>query len=98
MDTTLWHDLHCQVYCRLYEGKFMPEPVRDPKTCKLLKGPLLVKTDSGPGQLANEADSIDFREEMANMGVYILLSLPNGTECQAKVGPDVLGFSTSVQA
>jgi hypothetical protein len=83
MDTTLWHDLHRQVYCKLYEGKLAPEPVRDPKTRKLLKGPLLEKTDSGPGRLAKEADSIDFREEMVNMGVYILLSLPNGTECQA---------------
>jgi hypothetical protein len=88
MDTTLWHDLHRQVYRKLYEGKLAPEPVRDPKTCKLLKGPLLVKTDTGPGRLAMKADSIDVREEMANMGVYILLSLPNDTECQAELELD----------
>jgi len=45
----------------------------------------LVKTDAGPGRLAKEADSIEFWEEMANMGVYIILSLPNGTECQAEL-------------
>ena len=45
----------------------------------------MVKTDAGPGRLAKEADSIEFREDMANMGVYIILSLPNGTECQAEL-------------
>jgi len=54
-------------------------------TGKMLKGPLIVKTDSGPGRLSSEAESIDFREEMANLGVYILLSLPNGIECQAEL-------------
>jgi hypothetical protein len=69
MDTGLWHLLHWQVYIKLYEGKLAPEPVRDPVTGKMLKGPLMVKTDSGPGRLSNEAESIDFREEMANLGV-----------------------------
>ena len=85
MDTGLWHLLHRQVYVKLYEGRLAPEPVRDPMTGKMLKGPLIVKTDSGPGRLSSEAESIDFREEMANLGVYILLSLPNGTECQAEL-------------
>ena len=85
MDTGLWHLLHREIYCKLYEGKLAPEPVRDPITGKMLKGPLMVKTDSGPGRLSSEAKSVDFREEMANLGVYFILSLPNGTECQAKL-------------
>ena len=85
MDTGLWHLLHREIYCKLYEGKIAPEPVRDPITGKMLKGPLMVKTDSGPGRLSSEAESVDFREEMANLGVYIILSLPNGTECQAEL-------------
>ena len=62
-----------------------PEPVRDPISRKLLSGPLIVKTDSGPGRLLKEAASLSFREEMASLGVFILLSLPNGTECQAEL-------------
>ena len=85
MDTGLWHLLHREIYCKLYEGKIAPEPVCDPITGKMLKGPLMVKTDSGPGRLSSEAESVDFREEMANLGVYIILSLPNGTECQAEL-------------
>ncbi len=46
---------------------------------------MIVKTNSGPSRLSSEAESIDFHEEMANLGVYILLSLPNGTECQAEL-------------
>ncbi len=30
-------------------------------------------------------DSIEFWEEMTNLGMHILLSLPNGTECQAEL-------------
>ncbi len=63
----------------------MPEPVHDPITGKMLKDPLMVKTNLGPGRLSRKAESVDFREEMANLGVYFILSLPNGTECQAKL-------------
>ncbi len=77
MDTNLWHDLHRQVYCKLWQGY--------PETGKMLRGPLMVKMDSGPGWLSSDASSIDFREDMVNLGVFIILSLPNGTECQAKL-------------
>jgi hypothetical protein len=45
----------------------------------------MVKTDSGPGRLSSKAVSTDFREEMAKLGVYIIVSLPNGTKCQAEL-------------
>ena len=61
MDTSLWHDLHQSVYLTCgYRGKLSPEPVRDPATNKLIKGPLIIKTDSGPGRLSKEAASIKF--------------------------------------
>ena len=44
-----------------------------------------MKTDAGPGRLSKQAISIDFREEMAQLGVHILLSLPNGTSCTAEM-------------
>ena len=44
-----------------------------------------MKTDSGPGRLSIEADSLQFRTEMAEKGVHILLSLPNATAATAEM-------------
>ena len=74
-----------QVYLPLYQGRISPEPIRDPDTGKLKSGPLIVKTDAGPGRLSKEAESMDFREQMSGLGVHILLSLPNGTSCTAEM-------------
>lgn len=46
---------------------------------------MIIKTDAGPGCLSKEAASTEFLEEMTNLGVHILLLLPNGTECQAEL-------------
>jgi hypothetical protein len=35
MDTNLWHDMHRQVYCKLWQGRLVPEPVHDPETGKM---------------------------------------------------------------
>ena len=56
-----------------------------PATKASCKGPLIVKTDNGPGRLSKEAESIEFREEMAQLGVFIVLGLPNATEAQAEL-------------
>jgi hypothetical protein len=85
MDTGLWHQLLKDVYVPLYKVRLSPEPICDPVTMKLLSGPLIVKTDAGPGRLSKQAISIDFREEMAQLGVHILLSLPNGISCMAEM-------------
>lgn len=62
MDTGLWQLLHRQIYCKPYQGKLVPEPVYDPITSKMLKGLLMSKINSVPGQLSSEAVSIDFQE------------------------------------
>ena len=85
VDTYLWHELNRAVYIPCFAGKISVEPVRDPITKKLISGPIVCKTDGGPGRLSKEAESIDFREEMAAMGVHILLSLPNGTAATAEM-------------
>ena len=85
VDTSLWHELNRAVYIPCFKGKISAEPVRDPVTLKLISGPLVVKTDAGPGRLSKEAESIDFRTEMAAMGAHILLSLPNGTAATAEM-------------
>ena len=85
MDTSLWALYNEHLILRCYKGRVHPTPVRDPTTQKLIKGPLINKTDGGPGRLSREASSIKFWENMAAMGMHILLSLPNGTECTAEL-------------
>ena len=85
MDTLLWHRWHTDVLLPCWKDRLYPVPVRDPKTGKLIKGPLIDKTDAGPGRLSKEAQSIEFREMMADMGVHIMLSLPNGTSATAEL-------------
>ena len=82
MDTSLWHLLIDEVILTLYPN-VQKEVVRDANG-KLLKGPLFIKTDAGPGRLAHgklakEANSVEFLEMMADKGVHIILGLPNGT-------------------
>jgi len=84
MDTGLWHQLIRDVYLPCFEGRISPKPIRDPLTNKLISGPLVVKTDAGPGRLSKEASSLEFHEQMAKKGVHILLSLPNATACTAE--------------
>jgi hypothetical protein len=81
----LWHDLNRVVYVPCFKDKILIKPVCDPITKKLISGPLIVKTDAGPGHLSKEAESIDLRDEMAKKGVHILLSLPNGTAATAEM-------------
>ena len=40
---------------------------------------LIVKTYAGPDRQSKQAISIEFHEDMAQLGVHILLSLPKGT-------------------
>ncbi len=85
MDTDLWRQVFRDLYIPLYEGHISPEPIQDPVTMKLIAGPLIVKTDSGPGRLSKEADSIQVCEQMAGLGMHIFLLLPNATACTAKI-------------
>jgi hypothetical protein len=85
VDTFLWHELNCAIYVPCFKGKISVKPVRYPITKKLISGPVVCKTDRGLGRLSKEAESINFQEEMAAMGVHILLSLPNGTAATAEM-------------
>ena len=84
-DTPLWSGYNRTNVLIPYAGKISPTPVRDPVTKKLTTGPLIEKTGTGPGRLSSEGASIEFREAFQAMGVHILLSLPNGTECTAEL-------------
>ena len=85
VNTSLWHELNRAIYIPCFKGMISAETVRDPVTLKLISGPVITKTDAGPGRLSKEAESIDFWTKMAAMGVHILLSLPNGTAATAEM-------------
>ena len=46
-----------------------------------LRGPIVLKTDSGQGRLVATFSSLEFRERMQQRGVYLVLGLPNSTSC-----------------
>ena len=46
-----------------------------------LSGPVVFKTDSGQGRLSATWDSLEFRERMSELGVLLVLGLPNSTSC-----------------
>ncbi len=69
----------------MFAGEISPKPVCDPLTNKLVSGPVIIKTDGGPGRLAKEAGSAEFRVETFELGMYIMLSLPNATLCTAEM-------------
>ena len=97
MDTSLWsvHNRQCVLHPTM--ENISPLPVRDPITKKLITGPLIEKTDGGPGILSNEAESINFREKYDAEGVHIIPSLPNGTDCTSELDQMYSTFKPSTK-
>ena len=85
MDTPLWLGYNRTNVLIPYAGKISPTPVRNPVTKKLITGLLIEKTDTGPGRLSFEGAIIEEREAFQAIGVHVLLSIPNGTECTVKL-------------
>lgn len=73
------------------------EVERCPLTNKMLKGPLIVKTDAGPGRLSTEADSWEFRDKMWRAGVLVMLKLPNGTAVNQELNQAYASFQPAVK-
>ena len=84
MDTTLWSEFNEEVILPCYPN-VSKKVQRCPITHKILSGPLIIKTDAGPGRLAKEAVSWEFHEWMNERGVVILLGLPNGTSANQEM-------------
>ena len=78
MDTSLWKAFNKDIILPCYPN-IANKVVRCPITKKILKGPVIMKTDAGPGRLSKTLESIDFREEMHKIGYVFLLVLPNAT-------------------
>ncbi len=78
MDTGLWTKFNDTLIVPCYPN-MAREVTRCPVTNKILSGPLILKTDAGPGRLSKDAESWEFCERMHEKGLVILLGLPNGT-------------------
>ena len=76
-DEQLFQQLISQIYLPLFPN--CSSTIERDDNGNLLKGPIIIKTDSGQGRLAATLDSVKFRESMWEQGVYIVLGLPNST-------------------
>ena len=65
---------------------------------KLLCGPVILKVDSGPGRLVASADSISRREKLKEMGLLILMGLPNATSVQQEMDVIYQAFKSATYA
>ena len=52
---------------------------------EIISGPILIKTDAGPGRLCANFSNVSFRQRLNEMGAHIILSLPNATSVQAEL-------------
>lgn len=56
------------------------ETIHDPVTKQRLKEPLIIKTDTGPRWLSKDDKHVKEHLKLLQIGVHILLGLPNDTE------------------
>ena len=52
---------------------------------EVIKGPILIKTDMGPGRLVAEEININWRDELREKGVHLIGSPPNATSVSAEM-------------
>ena len=71
--------------------------VRCPVTGRQFTGPLVIKTDAGPGRLCKEAINWAFRKHMFERGVYIILGLPNSTATAQDMDQGYAEFQPAVK-
>lgn len=84
MDDSLLNDYITRVIFPLYPN-MSKDAKFDTVTGKLLCGPVILKLDAGPGRIIADVDSILRREEFFNLGLIILMGLPNATSVQQEM-------------
>jgi hypothetical protein len=67
----------------------------NPVNGKLLRGPVILKVDSGPGQIVASEESISKREVFLEMGIFILVGLPSATSVQQEMDALYASFKSS---
>ena len=82
----LLHKFNRMVYVPGLKGVISRTAVSDPIAKQLIVWSLIMKTNAGPGCLTTKEESSNFREEMIDLGMNILLSITTGTTCNADPG------------
>ena len=95
-DEELLQQIIVDVYLPLYPN-LSPVTKRDANG-KFLRGPIIIKTDSGQGRLSATLQSVEFRERLRSLGVYIVLGLPNSTSCTQEMDQLYQDFKGKCQA
>ena len=70
----------------------------DPVNGRLLRGPVILKVDSGPGRIVASEESIAKQTDFLEMGLYILMGLPNATSVQQEMDALYGAFKSSIYA
>ena len=84
MDDTLLNDYIERVIFPLYPNMAKVAEF-DPATGRLIRGPVILKLDAGPGRIVTDEDVILKREEYSERGLTILMGLPNATSVQQEM-------------
>ena len=82
MDDTLFRDYIWNAIVPLYQNIANKYVIKD---ANFVKGPVIFKTDSLPGRFKDNIVHIEFLEETSNIGLKIILSLPNATSVHAEL-------------
>jgi hypothetical protein len=70
----------------------------EPNTGKLLCGPVILKVDSGPGRIIANLESISKRAEFLELGLLILMGLPNATSVNQEMDALYGAFKSATYA
>ena len=65
---------------------------------RLLCGPVILKVDSGPGRIVASEESISKRADFLEMGLFILMGLPNATSVQQEMDALYGAFKSATYA
>ena len=96
MDDSLFNDYIERVMLPLYPN--ISKTARFDANGKLLCGPVILKVDSGPGRIVANLDSISKRAAFRELGLLILLGLPNATSVNQEMDALYGSFKSATYA
>jgi hypothetical protein len=96
MDDSLFNDYIERVVLPLYPN--ISKEVRFDANGKLLCGPVILKVDSGPGRIVANLDSISKRAAFRELGLLILMGLPNATSVNQEMDALYGAFKSATYA
>lgn len=96
MDDSLFNDYIERVVLPLYPN--ISKEARFDANGKLLCGPVILKVDSGPGRIVANLDSISKRAAFRELGLLILMGLPNATSVNQEMDALYGAFKSATYA